>query len=486
MFRIVIACLFATIGVASAQEKDPKAPTPIVPAKLTRTDPITFEKDVLPVLAAKCHVCHSGNQQEGKLDLGTYASMMKGGKKGASIVAGKADESPLFKRSAHMMTPIMPPKTEDNPLTPNEVALLKAWIDTGAKPPVTDVKIRRTVVVGLPPAVVKPVRAVAISPDKATVAAGRGNQIHLFDAKTGDFIKTLTDPELKTPDGKPASAAHLSLIESLAYSVDGKQLLSGSFQELTIWDIATGKPAKRITGYADRVVAIAFSTDGKLFATAGGAPTEDGEIRVFKADGTLAFEVKNGHSDTVFGVAFSPDGTLLATSGADKFVKVFAVPGGKLVKSFEGHTHHVMDVGWTSDGKKLVSAGADNIIKVWDYEKGEKLRDIPAAKLQVTRLVMLPKTSTFLTTSGDGAVKLWSSENTNSTKDFPGGKDFMYAVAVSDDGKTVATGGEEGIIRLYSGDGKLIKAMLPPDAEPKKDEPKKEEPKKEEPKKPKK
>jgi WD40 repeat protein len=78
-----------------------------------------------------------------------------------------------------------------------------------------------------------------------------------------------------------------------------------------------------------------------------------------------------------------------------------------------------------------------------------------------------------VTCSGDSGVKLWGAENGSSMRDFPGGKDFMYAVAVSDDGKLIASGGEEGIIRLYTADGKLVKAMLPPGAEPMKDEPKK-------------
>jgi len=484
MNRIALAALILipTLGFAQEKKVDPKdaPPVPIVLVDLKRTDAVSFEKEILPIFGAKCHVCHSGNLTEGKLDLSTYAAMMKGGKRGIDIVAGKADESYLFKVSGHIVKPIMPPKSEENPLTGAEASLIKLWINQGAKPPVLDTKIKRIVVLSLPPILVKPVRAVAVSPDKTAVAAGRGNQIHLFDAKTGDFKKSLIDPELKTSDGKPATnSAHVSLVESMAYSPDGKTLATGSFQEVTLWDMEKGTPKLRIGGFADRVVAIGYTVDGKLFATGGGAPTEDGEIRIYSADGKLVTEIKNGHSDTVFGVCFSPDGKLLATAAADKFVKVFEVPAGKFVKSFEGHTHHVLDVGWTNDGKKLASAGADNIIKVWDYEKGEKVRDIPGGTKQVTRLLFVPKTATFVTCAGDAGAKLWSAENGGAMRSFDGGKDFLYAVTVSDDGKIVATGGEDGIIRLFNGaDGKLIKAMLPPDAEPKKVEPKKDEPKK--------
>ena len=63
-------------------------------------------------------------------------------------------------------------------------------------------------------------------------------------------------------------------------------------------------------------------------------------------------------------------------------------------------------------------------------------------------------------------------------RQFPGASDFLYAVSVSPDGSVVAAGGEDGVVRVYNGtNAQLIKAAVPPDAEPKKDG-KKEEPKK--------
>jgi WD40 repeat protein len=479
-YLMLLVLVFA-LPVAADDQK-PTGLKPIPAAKLDRKGPVVYEKDVAPIFAAKCQVCHAGNLTEGKFDLGTHAGLMKGGKKGPAVVPGKAEESRLWLMAGHRIKPIMPPKTEDNPLTPEEVAVLKLWIDQGAKGPAVDVRSRPKVVVGLPPALVTPVRAVAVSPDKAVVAAGRGNQVHRFDAKTGDFIRSLADPTLKAPDGKPAHAAHLSLVEAMAYSPDGKTLATGSFREVTLWDPAKGTIQQRLTGFADRVVTIDYSRDGKYLATGGGAPTEDGEIKVFDAKtGKPVVNIEGGHSDTVFGVCFSPDGKRLATAGADKFVKVFEVPSGKLLKTFEGHTHHVLDVGWTPDGKRLASAGADNVIKVWDYEKGEKVRDIQGHQKQVTRLAFVGKQPQFLTAGGDATVRLWNADNFGSVRQFGENKDFVYAVAASADGSVVAAGGQEGVVRLYNGqNGKLVKAMLPPEAgkadRPKKDgrkEPKK-------------
>jgi WD40 repeat protein len=452
------------VALLVVQDKPVAGLTPIAIAKLDRKEPMSFEKDIAPLFAAKCRVCHEGKNLEGQYDMSTYALTMKGGKRGSKvIVPGKAEESFLWMSSSHRVKPIMPPKSESNPLSPEEVAVLKRWIDEGAKGPSVDVKTRIKVVLGLPPAVVKPVRALAIAPNGATLVAGRGNQLHVFDAKKGDLIRTLIDPELKTPSGQPANAACLSLIESMSFAPDGKTLAVGTFGEVLFWDMESGKIKKRLPGFTDRVVTLSYSPDGKLFATGGGAPTEDGELKVFDAN-TLQqlLDIKPSHSDTVFGIAFSPDGKLLATAGADKFVKVFEVPSGKFMKSFEGHTAHVLDVGWSADGKRIASAGADNLVKIWDYEKGEKARDIRNHDKQISRLVFVAKKPEFLTAAGDGALRTWNVDSGGAGRTYTDAKDFLYTVAVSADGTLVASGGEEGIVRLYTtADGKLIKAMTP-------------------------
>jgi WD40 repeat protein len=463
---LILALTALLTGSAAAQEKQDKAARllPIKVITVDRKDPVTYEKDVEPILVNKCQYCHGGTVKEGKLDMITYESLVKGGKSGQVLVAGKSAESLLVKLAGKTQRPLMPPKSEE-PLTPEELAVIKLWIDQGAKAPVTR-RERPKVVLSTLPALVHPVRALAVSPDKSAVAAGRGNEIHVYDAGSGTYIRPLVDPALTTPDKKPLPAAHLAIVEALAFSPDGRYLASGSYQEVILWDAQTGQLRKRLTGFADRVVALAFSPSGKLLATGGGAPTEDGEIKVFDAaSGDLVTEIKNGHSDTVFGVCFSPDGTKLATAAADKFVKVFEVPSGKFLKAFEGHTHHVLDVGWKADGKVLASAGADNVIKVWDYEKGEQVRTISGHSKQITRLLFVGTTSQIVTCSGDPSVRYWNVDNGGGGISFGGNTDYLYAVGVSPDGKVVAAGGEEGTVRLYNGaSGQLLKALLPPGA----------------------
>ncbi len=458
--RFALHAAVAFVVVASpapADEKRSKREQPIKVITLDRKTPVAFEKEVEPILANKCAYCHSGNLTEGKFDLSSYEKMMRGGKRGPAVVPGKSAESLLVKLSSKAIRPYMPPKSEE-PLTPEELALVKLWIDQGAKAP-GGPKAAPKVVVKAPPAAVTPVLGVAVSSDKTTVAATRGNEVHLYNAASGAYARALVDPKLKT--------AHVSLVESLAVSPDSKYLASGSYQEVKLWDAKTGALLHTIPGFGERVVCLAFSPSGKLLAAGGGAPTQEGEVKLIDvAEGKVVREIKdNPHSDTVFGVAFSPDEKLLVSGGADKFVKAYEVATGKFQKAFEGHTHHVMGVGFSGDGKLIASAGADNVVKLWDYAKGEQVRTVNAHGKQVTALVFVGATGTFATCSGDEQVRLWNTNGGN-VRNFSAGGDYLYCVAVSPDGSVVAAGGQAGVVRLYNGkSGALVKALLPPGAE---------------------
>ncbi|MBV9123067.1 MAG: NB-ARC domain protein, partial [Planctomycetes bacterium] len=400
---LILAALVPGL-VHAGERKEKKTVPPIAVVQVHPKAPLAYEKDIEPILKSKCQSCHNPTMKEGGLDMSTYDLLMKGGKKGKPILPGKSAESRLVHLAGRTAKPFMPPKDEE-PLNPEELALIKLWIDQGAPPP-SGMRERPAVVLGLLPAGIHPVRALALSPDNTLLAVGRANQVYLFDVRSGTLLRTLVNPKLTTGENKPVQAAHLAIVDSLAFSPDGKVLASGAFQEVNLWETATGTFRHQITGFADRVVALAFSPDGKWLATGGGAPTEDGEIKLFEVpSGKPAADIKNGHSDQVFGVCFSPDGTKLATCGADKFVKVFEVPSGKLLKTFEGHTHHVLDVGWKADGKLLASASADNSIKIWDYDKGEQVRSITGHTSQITRLLFIGKTPQIVTCSGDQTVR---------------------------------------------------------------------------------
>lgn len=503
---LCILSLIIALPICAQDKKLP--PLSVVPYKGGAVD---FEKQIQPILDNKCTTCHSGSIKKGRLDLSSLEGILKGGKGGPSVVAGKPGESLLIKLSGRTDAPAMPPKDEE-PLTPEELALLTAWVSQGAKGSSTGevvAKAAATIKLTKLPDRIKPVLAVGMSSDKKLIAAGRGATISIYGSEKGDLQKTLIDPALKDDKGKLLGQSQLDLIQAVIFSPDGEKLYCGGYKEVTIWNLKTGAVIQKLTGFADRVVALDLSPDGKLLATAGGGATQDGEVIVFDlVTGKPMLTLSTPHSDTVYGVRFSPDGKMLATSGADKFVKVWAmqpllrresigtsvglvaslfgpssltgamlgrqtmilsqiggldfsiVKPGTQLRSFEGHTHHVLDVAWRADGKTLVSAGADNVLKVWDFDKGEQIRTIAGHTKQITRLSMLKTAPMVISACGDAGLRQWNIDNGGNVRSFPGASDFLQAVAASSDGSLVAAGGEEGLVRVYDGKtGALLKTL---------------------------
>lgn len=102
---------------------------------------VDFARDVAPVLKRNCQGCHGAGMQQSGFRLDDGAAALKGGYGGVAIVPGKAAESALVQRVSGMKgVPVMPPTGKR--LTPAEVDVLRAWIDQGAKFPVSAVAKR--------------------------------------------------------------------------------------------------------------------------------------------------------------------------------------------------------------------------------------------------------------------------------------------------------------------------------------------------------
>ncbi len=119
---------YLTEGLNSADEKG------VTMKPIPNIQEATLYADVVqPLLQAKCYSCHGANKQKGKLRLDQQEFILKGGKDGKVIEAGKADESEMIERLLLPMSDEdhMPPK-EKKQLTPGEISLLHWWISTGA------------------------------------------------------------------------------------------------------------------------------------------------------------------------------------------------------------------------------------------------------------------------------------------------------------------------------------------------------------------
>ena len=486
---LTLLAIAATVPVRAqlGEEKDGDGDGSIPVTVPDRQEPVSFNRDLLPIFQAKCLACHSKSLALGNVVLEDRQLILSGDRGEPLVVPGKSADSLLLQVAAHRRQPFMPPEgnaAEAAPLTSEELGLLQLWIDQGARPgnPTSLLPELNWKAV---PGTLNPVYSAAISPDGNYAACGRSNRILVYHLASGRLAARLTDPSLNQGGlyAEPG-VSHRDMVHSLAFSPKGGLLVSGGYRTLKFWRLQTSSPApvptepsqgkqelswnlERVVGSAQdpsgllgRVTALAFSPDGQLLATGSGDPSRSGELKIWRTDnGELAGEVPNAHIDTILGIEFSPDGRYLATASTDRFARVFEVESRQLAKTFEGHTHHVLDVAWRADGKILASCGADNVVKLWDFETGEQKQTLSGYEKEITSLSFIADSDRLLISSGDPIVRLGE-------RRLGGVSSFVHVSAVSRDGRTVVAGDQDGRLLVWRSPGLQPLFVLEPEAEP--------------------
>ena len=122
------------VAVAASMVQQPvlTAQPPSIPAAASRV--VDFVKDIQPLFRQNCHKCHGSSRHEAGLRLDRRDDALNGGDSGLAFVAGKSAESRLIKYVAGVDPDVLMPPEGDK-LTDEQIGLLRAWIDQGAKWP---------------------------------------------------------------------------------------------------------------------------------------------------------------------------------------------------------------------------------------------------------------------------------------------------------------------------------------------------------------
>jgi FOG: WD40 repeat len=261
------------------------------------------------------------------------------------------------------------------------------------------------------------VKSVAWSPDgKRLVSAGLAptgsDTVRMWNAVTGKQEWGLQAHVTEKFEGKS-----LPLATSVAWSPDGKRLATSGVETIRLWDATTGREERVLGGDAGEplaATAVAWSPDGNYLASA----SSDGTVRVWNAINGEQVRVLRGHTAEVRSVSWSPDRSKLASCGVDKTVRLWNAVTGKEEQVLRGHTSFVGSVAWSPDGKRVASGGNDDTVRLWNAMTGEEERTLQAN----------------VSPGGPGSP-------------FPG---IVFSVAWNPDGKVLASGGADGTVRLLN------------------------------------
>jgi dipeptidyl aminopeptidase/acylaminoacyl peptidase len=439
----------------------------------------TYWQDIRPVLRKHCTVCHSARNAgdadlSGGLALDSYEAVRKGGKT-TVVKPGHGDESLLVTILRHSKKDRRMPRDAD-PLPDETVALLKAWIDGGAKEGVRPVEADTAVT----------------SPVARRVARN---------------LDVILPTKLKLQFALPVGP--LSPVAAVAYSPDGALLAAGSYGRVSLWDTREARPLRAITHVLGAVNDLKFSPDGTILAVAGGQPSARGDLRLFDAKTGQLLANLGGHADVVACVAFSPDGKTLASASFDKTVRLWDVPTHQLKRSLTGHSDFVYSVAFGPKGDWLVSASKDRTVRLthaatgaskltfsgmdndvlavavnpdgtqvvssgyepglfwWNPQTGERTRKLNGHDVAVHELAFDKAGKLLASAGGDRTVRLWNGSSGEPLRTLPASS-MVYAVALRPDGAQVAAGCFDGLVRIFetaSGRQLLTIAHVPADGD---------------------
>lgn len=413
----------------------------LLPA-ICHADGVSFKRDIAPVLLNNCLACHGPKKAEGGYRIDTFERITAAGDSTQpGFMAKDLEGSEAFRRITSTDVKERMP-LEGDPLLPEQVALLKQWIEGGVPFDGPDAK-----------------------------------------APIASYIPPPTHPSA------PESYRGTMPITAVEFNADGSQLLVGGYHEITVWNATDGKLLRRLPGIGQRTYAIHHSPDGQLLAVACGAPGKHGEVRLFKADsGDLlkvlgmtsdvvfdctfspqgdrlataaadgvvrVFDLATGseqltitsHSDWVFAVAWNADGTQLATGSRDKTAKVFDAKTGELLITYNGHNQPVRGVLFHPEGKEVYSAGSDNKLHRWSIAEGKKAAD---AGLGGEAYKLAPAGETFFASSADNKVRQFNASDQKQIREFSGAKDWVLSTAYHAGAKRLAGGAFDGQVHIWN------------------------------------
>ena len=238
---------------------------------------------------------------------------------------------------------------------------------------------------------------------------------------------------------------HSDIVISVAISGDGSKVFSGSRDKtLKLWDVSTGKEIRTVREHSKSVESVAISADGS-------------KILSGSSDKTLIWDVSTGkairrlyHAFSISSVAISADGSKVLSGSRYvgsyyQTLKLWDVSTGKEIGTFRGH-RGVQSVAISADDSKIIS-GSYNMLHFLDVSTGKEIRTFRGHS-DIVISVAISSDGNILSGSYDDTLKLWDVSTGKAMRTFRGHSDNVTSVVCPDG--NILSGSKDGTIRLWN------------------------------------
>lgn len=257
---------------------------------------------------------------------------------------------------------------------------------------------------------------------------------------------------------------HADSIRSLAFSPDGKTILSSSSDRtVRIWDRSAGRLVHLLTGHRDQVCCVGMSPDGQEMLSC----STDGQVRrwdkpmlTHKKTGDCRYIVRSTSKAislvNALPVSPNPERPIFATGAVHGKVSIWDLNSGQWQRSISAHHSPVLSLAFSGDGRRLASGSQNKTIKLWDLDNAaeEPLYMIENAHLsQVLSLAISNPHQILVSGGADRTIKLWdlaTGEKRSPKHILEGHAGQVWCVAVSPDGSRLASASADFTVKLWN------------------------------------